>query len=728
MQPLIQKIFSLAVTWLAATAACAQTYSIDTFTVSGGSDTVSSGAYTISGTVGQPDGNLALSGGAFSMFGGFWSVVDGATPQVMTTIIFDNTGGSENGYEAAATNAWLANKFCLGPQPYQLDSVTVLLVSAGIPGLRTVRLQLYANDPVSGKPSVSTGVIMNLSGITNPITLPAGFAETPIKWVPATPFTLAANTCYWVVLSTDGGLVGEVDSASAPTGDAGANGRTLSADAGASWQQPDTGTNRKMLIQGTPMGSPLPIAELAVGGSTAIPGGTGNFTSLPLAPGLSGSNLVFYGTGSSGQQGIYQTTRGLNQAPARIADLNTAIPNGAGNFSSFGTQAGIIIVGGDILFSGGGAGSQQGIYFSSHSTPGSLVRIADTSTAIPGGTGNFAAFQNAPDFSGSGAAFVGSGAGGQQGIYTVAVITPPQVGSPLRIADTITAIPGGNGSFTSFPSGPALSGSEVAFIGNGSGAQQGLYTVAVITPPQVGSPLRIADTSTAIPGGSGNFTAFGSDQAHPVDPAMRGNRLAFVGSGSGGQQGVYNVAVMAPPLVGSPLRVADTSTPVPGGDGNFTSFGAVSVSATDLAFLGQGTGGQTGIYDMTAGQLLKVVAVGDRIGSKTIAGLNFSRSGLSGDPIAFQATFSDGSQGVYTIDVPAPLSITAAERIGSDLRLSFNSVAGQNYAIQSSADLSSGNWTTLPGAPTPGVGGTVVVTLTNALGQPQQFYRVKIVP
>src|SRR5204863_9561432 len=125
---------------------------------------------------------------------------------------------------------------------------------------------------------------------------------------------------------------------------------------------------------------------------------------------------------------------------------------------------------------------------------------------------------NALGFSGSDVAFVGNGSSGQQGLYTVAVPSPPQVRPPLRLADTTTAIPGGNGNFTSFPGGPAIDGSEVAFIGNGSGAQQGLYTVAVLSPPQAGPLLRLADTTTAIPSGNGNFTSFGSDPANPIDP------------------------------------------------------------------------------------------------------------------------------------------------------------------------------------------------------------------
>jgi hypothetical protein len=699
------------------------TYSIDWHTVDGGGGTSTGGVFSVSGSIGLPEAGT-MSGGAFTLQDGFWSIIPEVTGPAT---IFDNTGGSVNGGEAATTNAWLANKFCLGPQAYQLDSVSLLLNSqdfSGAPGPpSTVRLQIYANDPVSGKPSASTGVIMNLSGLTNPITLVGG--QQLVMWTNATPLTLAANTCYWVVLSTDAGIIGELTSFTMPTGDAAALGRGGSADAGGTWQPADTASNRKMLIQATSVGSPSPGAELAADGATAIPAGTGNFTGLPLAPGLSGSNLVFYGAGSSGQQGLYSTTRGLPQTPTRIADLNTAIPNGAGNFLSFGTEAGIIIVGGDILFTGSGAGSQQGIYLASHATPGALVRIADTAMAIPGGVGTFAGFQNGLGFNGADVVFVGNGSGGQQGIYGASGAV---VGPPFKVADTTTAIPSGTGNFTGFPSGPALSGSEAAFIANGSGAQQGLYTVAVLAPPQVGSPLRIADTTTAIPGGSGNFTSFGSDQAHPIDPAMSGDRVAFVGSGSGGQQGIYGATVSG---VGPPIKVADTTTAIPGGGGNFASFGAVSVSATDVAFLGHGAGGQAGIYDMTGGQLLKVIAVGDKIGVKALSGLSFSRGGLSGDPVAFKATFSDGSQGVYTIEVVPPargLQITATEAIGNDMRLSFNSVAGHNYEIQSRAELSSGTWATLPGGPISATGATAQVTLTNALGQPQQFYRVQMVP
>jgi len=253
MMTFAKSVLGFAGSLLLVSTGLAQSYSIDTFTIAGGSGTVGGGGYSMSGTVGQPDGNLALDGGDFSLAGGFWNIAAASSGSVT---IFDNSGGDANGYESATTNAWLANKLCTGGQAYQLDSVTLLLVSGdsnGNPRVRSVQLQLYTNDPVGGRPSANTGLIMNLSGATNPIAMANSYIETPIKWVPARPFTLTANTCYWVVLSTDIGEVGGIASFTTPAGDAGALGRTASADAGATWQAADSGSNRKMTIRGTPV-------------------------------------------------------------------------------------------------------------------------------------------------------------------------------------------------------------------------------------------------------------------------------------------------------------------------------------------------------------------------------------------------------------------------------------------------------------------------------------------
>ena len=141
----------------------------------------------------------------------------GASP----VTIFDNTSGSVNGGLGVTATTWLASKFCLGSQPYGLESVSLLLnnqdSSGGAGPPCTVQLHIYSNNPANGKPAADTGLIMNLSGLTNPITLLNG--QQLVKWTPATPFSLLADTCYWAVLSAeDGKRMGQISSFTPPTG------------------------------------------------------------------------------------------------------------------------------------------------------------------------------------------------------------------------------------------------------------------------------------------------------------------------------------------------------------------------------------------------------------------------------------------------------------------------------------------------------------------------------
>ncbi len=78
--------------------------------------------------------------------------------------------------------------------------------------------------------------------------------------------------------------------------------------------------------------------------------------------------------------------------------------------------------------------------------------------------------------------------------------------------------------------------------------------------------------------------------------------------------------------------------------------------------------------------------------------------------------------------VPTGLRITAAERVGNDLRLSYTAGAGSHYAIQSREALDSGEWAVLPGSTNAGAGQRVTVTVTNALNAERRFYRVQRLP
>src|SRR3954468_16779649 len=67
--------------------------------------------------------------------------------------------------------------------------------------------------------------------------------------------------------------------------------------------------------------------------------------------------------------------------------------------------------------------------------------------------------------------------------------------------------------------------------------------------------------------------------------------------------GVLVLAASVASGAGVLVKIADTSTPIPGGTGNFTSFlapvsnrGAVPYDPFEIAFRGDGASGQKGVY------------------------------------------------------------------------------------------------------------------------------------
>jgi hypothetical protein len=101
--------------------------------------------------------------------------------------------------------------------------------------------------------------------------------------------------------------------------------------------------------------SPTITFRIAANTATAIPGGTGSFITFfsptdlthPPGPCISFGTVAFFGAGA-GQQGIYMIPPGPPGSPqsppgppTRVADLNSAIPGGTGNFTSFSVQPSI---------------------------------------------------------------------------------------------------------------------------------------------------------------------------------------------------------------------------------------------------------------------------------------------------------------------------------------------------------------------------------------------------
>lgn len=222
-----------------------------------------------------------------------------------------------------------------------------------------------------------------------------------------------------------------------------------------------------------------------------------------------------------------------------------------------------------------------------------VVRIADTRTFIPG---RFERFQElgVPSFDGGTVAFRADGASGAKGVYA-------STASGLsKVADLDTPVPGASGNFTFFPP-PSIAGrvsvdsdGSVAFIASHSGGR-GVYTNAtgVLTP--------LVDDTFPVPGNPGgqygNFFRISYD----------GGRIAFTAVSDGFLQGLYFADGT------EVLRIADQSTPIPGGTGTFTDFGLSSfvgnpsLHGDEVVFTSKGDNRQSGVYVDRAG-VLSVVA------------------------------------------------------------------------------------------------------------------------
>lgn len=383
----------------------------------------------------------------------------------------------------------------------------------------------------------------------------------------------------------------------------------------------------------------------AQSGITAVPNSGATFKTFDSKVSAVPLGGVFHAITSASQDGIYAfDSTGIQT----VADHNTPIPGGIGNFTSF--KPGNFIPtepcrsGDNVAFGGVGANDQQGIYAR---LGGALVALADKNTAIPGGSGNFTAFADTgfppdPCISGDNIAFRGFGSSNQKGIYLYSNQ------ALARVADKTTDIPGGNGKFTSFgldsvPVDPCISADTVMFFGAGGPGQTGLYKSVAGAAPTV-----VADAQTAIPGAADPFLFFHAFSLDPTDPA----NLAFIG-GNRTTRGVYAS------LAGGPLvSIADTSVNFPGTSSLFTDFTAVSIDPTDIAFIGFSAGGDQGLFAAINGQLIDLINVGDTYEGKIISDLDISAGGLTqaagGPRVYFRATFDDKSMDILSVDVPEP--------------------------------------------------------------------------
>ncbi len=384
------------------------------------------------------------------------------------------------------------------------------------------------------------------------------------------------------------------------------------------------------------------IALLAVIGSASLAwaGPTFTFTdiadSATVAPGSGGAVFAVFGTPSIsagtvaflGQtalvRGIYTGTGGV---PSLVADSSTAAPGG-GIFTAFGLPT---ISGGTTAF----VASPAGVYTAS----GTLNAVARAGSSAPAG-GLFSSFGSLASIDSAGTvAFQAVTNTGASGIYTA---TPSGASTVLRRLVAVGDPAPSGGTFTTVGE-PSIENGTAAFHAVTNTGVSGIYTAE----PSGASTLlrRLVAVGDPAPGG-GTFTLLG-------DPSIDGSGTVTFSASTSVGTGIFTASA------GGPLRiVASTSTLVPGGAGDFTSFGNPAIDGDAVAFLGRGSAGQLGLYFASGGSLFKVVDLTDAIFGKTLANIDFFNEGLSGNALAFSVQFTDGSRAVVRANgasaVPEP--------------------------------------------------------------------------
>lgn len=418
--------------------------------------------------------------------------------------------------------------------------------------------------------------------------------------------------------------------------------------------------------------------------ATPIPNGSGNFTAFNAGgygPAMSQGSVVFYASGANGQRGYYSHIGGVL---SRLADTNTTAPGGS-KFTGFGTFS--YGFESESLYFNGGSATESGFYVSSN---GIITKLMDTNTVAPPGPNKLTSFLLAQPYDRR-IAFLGSygATTSQRGIYLY------DQGVITRLVDGSANFPGSAGLAFNIANAGDIShdaGGAVAFFATDTNAAppiaNGILTFAN------GSLHLIASTATQAPGTANLFTGF----RRRAD--ISGGKVVFTGTHSGGG-GLYQAN-----LDGSGLtKLVDTTTPVPGGTGNFLTFQDSAIELGTVVFTTQGAGITGGAaYRLQNGTLQKIIGKPDALDGKTVDTVVLSNQGLSGGRVALQIGFSNGSAGIYTAIVgyasqpnPGGTLVPGSVIYSSANGFSFTFIgeAGRAYRIQYSTNLAAGNWTTL---------------------------------
>ena len=370
------------------------------------------------------------------------------------------------------------------------------------------------------------------------------------------------------------------------------------------------------------------LSKIAYTSMTA-PGQAATFRSFGTPLTHSGA-VVFYATNNPDGSGIYMHVSGTN---AMIADNNTAVPGGGGNFKGFDPGA-YCIENGRVAFVGYFGTTNEGLFVWNN---GVLTRVAATGETIPGSSRTYTIFGQ-PDFdSGDIVAFVGS-TNNYRGAYRFSG------GNAVKLFDRTDLYPGTSSNLF-FSSQLSAENGKVAFWAS-DGVAASRNAILIYANGSYG--LHVS-TNDIAPGLEQKFKDFNSP------PDLEFGQIGIVASLQA-PKGIYLRNVDGGPIT----RVVDT-TVTPPGNNALSGFTTLAIAGTNRAFV-LANGNIQGIYLWDNGAIMRVVDTTSKFAQKSVAsfGYDMGPGSYADGVLTFKARHFGTDQTIYAVtETPTvPASVT----------------------------------------------------------------------
>lgn len=149
-------------------------------------------------------------------------------------------------------------------------------------------------------------------------------------------------------------------------------------------------------------------------------------------------------------------------------------------------------------------------------------------------------------------------------------------------------------------------------------------------------------------------------------------------------------------------------------DGTVTAWGGNGLGQSDVPE------GLSNVVAVSAGEQHSLALKSDG----TVVGWGYNEFGPTTIPENLTNVVAISAGIFHSVAISAPLEMNSITVTNQDRALHFHTFTGQQYSIEYSTDLSSTNWTVLPGSISEGTGQDVSVIDTNPVST-QKFYRLK---